>query len=73
MATTIRDLFYDTTMPWEPDEYIIVNGHPLVYSLEKDGLLVRFPGGSSEMDYRLANAGHVVRHPAKVRRKEGGL
>ncbi len=59
---------FNRVRPWQSREYIIVNGHPLVYTVSvREGIVVRFPGGKSATTDQLHKAGYKVRYPAKVR------
>jgi hypothetical protein len=54
--------------PWLPEEYMVVNGFPLVYTTSRaDGMLVRLPGRRQATPDELISAGYDVRFPRSVR------
>ena len=59
---------FNHTRPWLAGEYIVINGHPLVYTTSKtEGLVVRLPGRKKATPDELISAGYDVRCPRTVR------
>ena len=62
------------TLPWLDSEYIVVNGHSLIYTIDpaSEQLVVRYPGGGSETvaELRLAGAEIYLPSRANVRRHQ---
>ncbi len=59
---------HETTIPWHDSELMLVNGHPLLYTITKaDGMLCRLPGGKSETVEGLRAKGFNVVMPKRVR------
>lgn len=55
------------TLPWLPDEYMIVDGIRAVYSYQKDRILVHLPGCITETIESLRSRGRVVKMPRLMR------
>jgi hypothetical protein len=57
------------TRPWTDDEYVVVDGWNLVYTVDRKtgNLLVHMPGGTTESVERLRNQGHSVAMPRLLR------
>ena len=54
------------TRCWSDDEFIRVNGWPLVYSLHGGELRVRLPGGRAMTPDELRAAGAAVVYPQRI-------
>jgi len=56
------------TRRWSDDEYIVVSGFRLVYTVDKKGnLLVRMPGRKTTTVEELRNQGRSVMMPTTLR------
>ncbi len=57
------------TMPWSSDEYMLVDGMKVVYTVgtKTGGILVRLPGGGKETVTALEGQGRVVTMPKTFR------
>lgn len=66
----LSDLFTDLrrTIPWADDEFLVVDGHRLVYTAIGTEFLVRLPGGRAASVEQLRAEGHDILMPARVRR-----
>ncbi|MCU0928807.1 MAG: hypothetical protein MUE62_06345 [Burkholderiaceae bacterium] len=59
------------TRRWQPDEFVYVDGMPLVYSATAHGVaVVHLPGGGALPPGELAARGHSVVMPLHVRIEE---
>ncbi len=60
---------YSKSLPWLPNEFMTVDGMPLIYAFEEDGrMFVRLPGGRSATVEALRKAGLTVKMPVQLRR-----
>jgi hypothetical protein len=56
------------TRPWHPDEYLHVDGLPVVYDTDGHGItLVHLPGGGSATLVEIAAAGFAIHMPRTLR------
>ena len=57
----------DTSMPWSDDEFIRIDGVPLVYSVDGIDIVVHWPGGFSARLVDLAIQNRKISRPKKMR------
>jgi len=56
------------TRRWSENEYMVVSGFRVVYTVDKKGnLLVRMPGRKTKTVDELRNQGHTVMMPTTLR------